>query len=124
MKHILIILVFISSSAMGQKYIKESHHIPDQRCSCDYKPTDARIMVYDDSNFVYRPYMSRDEVLRILKPNMRTGMCAQDFQHTIIVNTGGKLTARGVVEGGVNSNWGFIGGYADSNLVQIKQQKQ
>jgi hypothetical protein len=117
-----LILLFVSYSSMGQKYDKSKHTIPDQQCcSCDFKPTDHRTQFYDKEKFAYRPYLSRDEVLSVLKPNMRTAMCGQDIQHAIVINSGGKLIPeRAVIVGGENTLWGFVGGYADSNLVKIK----
>jgi hypothetical protein len=116
-----LILLFVSCSAIGQRYDKSKHIIPDQRCCCEYKLTDHRTQFYDKEKFVYRPYLGRDEVLNVLKPNMRTAMCGQDIQHAIVINSGGKLLPeRGTIVGGENTLWGFVGGYADSNLVKIK----
>lgn len=75
------------------------------------KPVDARTYYYDAVNFVYRAYVSTAEVIAYLNTSAdRIG------QFSIIINTGGSLSA-GVITGGTNLEWWFKDGVLDANLV-------
>lgn len=77
-------------------------------------PTDARSYFYDSLNFRWRPFLSIAEARSFLSSqNLRRG------HFPVIVNAGGTVL-NGVVTGGINSEYWFKDGLADSNLVEKK----
>lgn len=114
MKKYFLFLVFalVAVSALSQVYNPSLHATVNKSLGMSQAgPTDARSYFYDENNFVYRPYVSIQEVKTYLTlPKFRTG------QFDIIVNTGGTL-ASGVITGGTNAVYYFKDGTTDNDLV-------
>lgn len=76
-------------------------------------PTDARSYWYDSALFRYRPFQDTSEVNDYLnQARYRTG------QFSIVVHSGGTLNLDDSYTGGVNEEWWYKDGTADSNLVR------
>lgn len=77
-------------------------------------PTDARSYFFDETNFVYRPYVSTTEVTTYLDlPKYRFG------NFLIFINSTGTLNGDGTITGGVVDTYMFKNGTTNGNLVQI-----
>lgn len=80
-------------------------------------PTDARSYFFDETNFVYRAYVSTAEVLAYLTlPKYRTG------NFSIFINDTGTLNPDGTITGGTVKEYTFLNGVADLNLGPVTIQ--
>lgn len=114
MKKCFLFLFFalVGLSAFSQVYNPSLHATVNKSLGmAQAGPTDARSYFYDENFFVYRPFVSVEEVKSYLTlPKYRTG------QFDIVVNTGGSLN-NGVITGGTNVIWYFKDGITDDDLV-------
>lgn len=89
---------------------KPSAHIPLSKALAAIQfPLDARSYFYDETLFVYRPYVSEAEVNGYLLGNFRIG------GFDIVINFGGSLSG-GVVTGGENLLYWYDIGITDADL--------
>jgi hypothetical protein len=89
---------------------KPSQHIPLSKALAAIGfPLDARSYFYDETLFVYRPYISTAEVNSYLANNFRVG------SFDIVINFGGSLSG-GVITGGENKLYWYDIGFTDSDL--------
>jgi hypothetical protein len=112
-----LIFLFISYSAIGQKYdpakvtnweAYSSDTTPKRRYGMDDYLIDARTYFYIVDSFKYRPYASQYEVLGYLDlPKYRVG----DFEILI-------------AEGKDTSIWRFLGGIDNRHLVKLPDSLQ
>lgn len=77
-------------------------------------PTDARSYFFDETNFVYRPYVSTTEVLNYLNlAKYRFG------NFYIYINSTGVLNGDGTITGGSILTYTFKDGTASDNLILV-----
>lgn len=110
---IIMLMLFLHGSA--QTYDPSVAGIPTNKgiAIAQSAPVDSRSMFWDNTNFVYRAYVSKTEVMTYLNlEKYRKGA------FPVLINTGGSLSG-GVITGGINNLYWFKDGTTINDLVPM-----